>query len=120
MKLQDFNFSIKHMGRTSNGRTDALSQPESTLTEEKRLMTLFPERLFLRALVRDEEEFRDDTLSSEEKAELIKIQHNLPTTGHLGIRRTIEKLCGKGHRWKGLRSDVLRYSTSKAARCVSE
>jgi hypothetical protein len=67
--------------RTSNGRADALSRPNSVkaLTKRKRT-TLLLEKLFVWALsvTSKQEEQEDEQLDSKQITKWIQVQHDLP------------------------------------------
>jgi hypothetical protein len=77
----------------------------------KKEATLLPGRLFMHALSgtgedEDDDENNDQRPDPEEIRRRIRLQHDLPTAGHLKVRKTVEKLVRNGQAWKGLCRDV--------------
>jgi hypothetical protein len=106
-KLQDFNFTIKHVDGTSNPRANALSQPEGVERKESKTTTLLPDALFVRRLLGKED--LEVEMTQEEKGKTIKQYHNSPMAGHPGVKQTLQLVFRRGLRWKGMRRDVKDY-----------
>jgi hypothetical protein len=107
-KLQDYNFVIWHVEGTSNARADALSRPEGMERPERKTATLLPDKLFIRIMTRKEVP-EEEELSKEEKGKMIKNYHDSPTARHPGVKKTLDLLRRRGHKWKGIRQDVKNY-----------
>jgi hypothetical protein len=102
-KLQDYDFVIRHVSRTSNVLANALSHPDGVERAPRKIDTLLLERFFSWYLSRNEEE------EQENHAATISQNHDLPTAGHPGIKRTLSLLTRKGHKWKGMQMDIKKY-----------
>jgi hypothetical protein len=105
-KLQDYNFVIKHVSGTSNAAADALSRPEGKDRGPRKTDTLLPERFFVRCLTRSVDQQEE---GKKNKERIISENHDAPTAGHQGVKRTLSLINRKGHMWKGLCWDIQDY-----------
>jgi hypothetical protein len=99
MKLQDYNFMIKHIQGADNARA-ALSQPDNVEKPERRTGTLLPESYFVQMMIGKLDP--PYYLTDEEKVNIICPFHNTPTTGHPGVRRTLYLMMRRGEKWPGI------------------
>jgi hypothetical protein len=104
-KQQDYSFTIKHIDGSSNSKADALSRPEGIEKQEWKVDTLLPERFFVRMMIGKE------GLENEkpDKGKIIQDYPDSPTTGHLGVKKTLELIKKRRLSWKGIQKDVQAY-----------
>jgi hypothetical protein len=89
MKLQHFDFIIKHVLSMTNICTDALSHLDRQEKNLPKVRVVLPERVFVRALAGKEEMDPLAELSDKEKSRRIARYHNSPIAGHPGVKRTL-------------------------------
>jgi hypothetical protein len=107
MKLQDFNFTIKHMSGTSNSHAYALSHLEGVEKNLPKVGVILPDQLFIHTI--SEREPPEEELTEEGKGKRIALYHDSPVTGHLEVKHVIELIRRQGSPWKGLRKDIQKY-----------
>jgi hypothetical protein len=138
LMLSEYNFEIRHIKGTSNGRADALPQrPDYNQGQnDNQNVTVIPEQIFTRAmevlpnpLVLDKSTlkpwidphqlkqhqgiwYKDGCMvitgSMKDKREVIQTHHNSPVYGHPGISKTIQ-LTERNHWWPGMKQDIVEY-----------
>jgi hypothetical protein len=138
LMLSEYNFEIRHIKGTSNGRADALSRrPDYDQgQEDNQNITVLPRQVFARAMEvlpnisRQEESmlkpwidphqlkqhqgvwYKDGrqvvTGDIEDKRRLIQSHHDTPVHGHPGISKTIQ-LTERLYWWPKMRIDITEY-----------
>jgi hypothetical protein len=138
LMLSEYNFEIRHIKGTSNGRADALSQrPDYDQGhEDNQNITVLPEQVFARAVevlpnhTTQEEStlktwidphqlkqhqgiwYKDGrqvvTGDMEAKRHLIQSHHDSPVHGHPGISKTIQ-LVERLYWWPQMQMDITEY-----------
>jgi hypothetical protein len=86
-KLQDFDFLIHHIRGSMNGWADALSRLVEVESDLKPQVQVLLDSLFISVLLQGDEEPEKEKKEymDERKAELIALDHDLPTAGHPGV-----------------------------------
>jgi hypothetical protein len=138
LMLSEYNFEIRHIKGTSNGRADTLSRrPDYDQgQEDNQNVTVLPRQVFARAMEvlpnisRQEESvlkpwidphqlkqhqgvwYKDGrqvvTGDIEDKRHLIQSHHDTPVHGHPGISKTIQ-LTERLYWWPKMRMDITEY-----------
>jgi hypothetical protein len=136
--LSEYNFEIRHIKGTANGRADALSRrPDYDQgQEDNRNITVLPEQVFVRAMevLPDNINQEESTLKAwidphqlkqhqgvwykegrrvvtgniEAKRNIIQSHHDSPVHGHPGISKTIQ-LTERLYWWPRMRVDITEY-----------
>jgi hypothetical protein len=136
--LSEYNFEIRHIKGTANGRADALSRrPDYDQgQEDNQNVTVLPEQVFVRAMevlldIPSQEEsvlkpwidphqlkqhhgrwYKDGrqvvTGNIKDKRHIIQSHHDTPVHGHLGISKTIQ-LTERLYWWPKMRLDITEY-----------
>jgi hypothetical protein len=136
--LSEYNFEIRHIKGTANGRADALSRrPDYDQgQEDNQNITVLPEQVFVRAmevlpdLMGQEESvlkpwvdphqlkqhqdrwYKDGrqvvTGGMEAKRYIIQSHHDSPVHGHPGISKTVQ-LTERLYWWPKMRQDIMEY-----------
>jgi hypothetical protein len=138
LMLSEYNFEIRHIKGTSNGRADALSRwPDYDQGhEDNQNVTVLPQQVFVRAMevlldVQSQEEsvlkpwidphqlkqhqgiwYKDGrqvvTGDTKDKRHIIQSHHDTPVHGHPGISKTIQ-LTERLYWWPKMRLDITEY-----------
>jgi hypothetical protein len=138
LMLSKYNFEIRHIKGTSNGRADALSRrPDYDQGhEDNQNVTVLPRQVFARAMevlpnISSQEEsvlkpwidphqlkqhqgvwYKDGrqvvTRDTEDKCRIIRSHHDTPVHGHPGISKTIQ-LMERLYWWPKMRLDITEY-----------
>jgi hypothetical protein len=138
LMLSEYNFEIRHIKGTANGRVDALSRrPDYNQGQgDNQNITVLPEHIFTRAmevlpnpLVQDESTlnpwidlhqlkqhqgiwYKDGRMvitgNTQDKREIIRTYHDSPVYGHPGISKTVQ-LTERNHWWPGMKQDITEY-----------
>jgi hypothetical protein len=138
LMLSEYNFEIRHIKGTANGRADALSRrPDYDQgQEDNQNITVLPEQVFVRAMevlpenINQEEStlkpwidphqlkqhqgvwYKDGrkvvTGDIEAKRHIIQSHHDSPVHGHPGISKTIQ-LTERLYWWPRMRVDITEY-----------
>jgi hypothetical protein len=136
--LSEYNFEIRHIKGTSNGRADALSRrPDYDQGhEDNQNITVLPQQVFVRAMevlpdIRSQEEsvlkpwidphqlkqhqgvwYKNErqvvTGDIKDKRHIIQSHHDTPVHGHPGISKTIQ-LTERLYWWPKMRLDITEY-----------
>jgi hypothetical protein len=104
-KLQDYNFTIRHVDGPSNARADTLSRLEGIEKQACKVDTLLPEKLFVQMLLR-KETIKDPVM---DKEETIWKFHDTPMAGYPGVKKTLELIKQRKLSWRGIRKDIQSY-----------
>jgi hypothetical protein len=138
LMLSEYNFEIRHIKGTSNGRADALSRrPDYDQGhEDNQNVTVLPQQVFVRAMevlpdIRSQEEsvlkpwidphqlkqhqgvwYKNErqvvTGDIKDKRHIIQSHHDTPVHGHPGISKTIQ-LIERLYWWPKMRLDITEY-----------
>jgi hypothetical protein len=138
LMLSEYNFEIRHIKGTSNGRADALSRrPDYDQGhEDNQNITVLPQQVFVRAMevlpdIRSQEEsvlkpwidphqlkqhqgvwYKNErqvvTGDIKDKRHIIQSHHDTPVHGHPGISKTIQ-LTERLYWWPKMRLDITEY-----------
>jgi hypothetical protein len=138
LMLSEYNFEIRHIKGTSNGRADALSRrPDYDQGhEDNQNVTVLPQQVFVRAMevlpdIPSQEEsvlkpwidphqlkqhqgiwYKDGrqvvTGDTKDKRHIIQSHHDTPVHGHPGISKTIQ-LTERLYWWPKMRLDITEY-----------
>jgi hypothetical protein len=138
LMLSEYNFEIRHIKGTSNGRADALSRwPDYDQGhEDNQNVTVLPRQVFARAMevlpdISSQEEsvlkpwidphqlkqhqgiwYKDGrqvvTGDTKDKRHIIQSHHDTPVHGHPGISKTIQ-LTERLYWWPKMRLDITEY-----------
>jgi hypothetical protein len=136
--LSEYNFEIRHIKGTSNGRADALSRrPDYDQGhEDNQNVTVLPQQVFVRAMevlpdIRSQEQsvlkpwidphqlkqhqgvwYKNErqvvTGDIKDKRHIIQSHHDTPVHGHPGISKTIQ-LTERLYWWPKMRLDITEY-----------
>jgi hypothetical protein len=138
LMLSEYNFEIRHIKGTANGRADALSRrlDYDQGQEDNQNITVLPEQVFVRAMevlpdIPSQEEsvlkpwidphqlkqhhgiwYKDGrqvvTGDIKDKRHIIQTHHDTPVHGHPGISKTIQ-LTERLYWWPKMRLDITEY-----------
>jgi hypothetical protein len=88
-------------------RADTLSRPRGVEKEEHKTATLLPDSYFVQMMLGTTKTIVE--LTEKEKAELIKPYHDTPSTGHPGIKKTLDLMHRRKVTWPEVQADVKKY-----------
>jgi len=104
--LSAYKIKIKHIAGNKNTAADALSQKFIEDKDKDEPKQAIPDEFIDKSTFPAEELSNEPTL--EEKQNILRQYHGLPTAGHPGIKETLRKV-SKQHSWPGLKQFVTNY-----------
>jgi hypothetical protein len=107
IKLQNYNFIIKHVLGTLNAHVDTFSRPDGVEKTPPKVGVILLEQVFIQAMMGREEP--ETELMEEEKGKWILQYHGALVAGHPGIKRMVELIKRHEDGWKGMKGDGQRY-----------
>ena len=120
LKLAEYDYSIEYKTGKTNKNADALSRMFAITRGAKR--QLGTETLAVASESTNEEdeslsedETSDTTYTEDVKNRILREFHDTPLGGHLGVKRTLERI-KLNHSWSGMRQDVEKY-ISRCEKC---
>ena len=120
LKLAEYDYTIEYKAGKTNKNADALSRMFAITRGTKRklnteTLAVASENADEENESQSEEEKSDITYTEDDKNQILREFHDTPLGGHLGIKRTLERI-KLNHSWPGMRQDVEKY-ISKCEKC---